>query len=106
MLLHHAAKINYILNMENNKDYSNEVLAVEETTTEKKKCKCCGKELPLTMFNKKGIGYRNICISCERGDTGASDKFKQYTSRELMEELRARGYKGVLKRIKVEEVKI
>lgn len=29
-------KINYILNMENNKDYSNEVLAVEETTTEKK----------------------------------------------------------------------
>ena len=92
--------------MENHKDYSNEVLAVEETTTEKKKCKCCGKELPLTMFNKRGRGYRNICISCERGDTGASDKFKQYTSRELMEELRARGYKGVLKRIKVEEVKI
>lgn len=92
--------------MENKTDYSNTVLAVEETTTEKKKCKCCGKELPLTMFNKRGIGYRNICISCERGDTGASDKFKQYTSRELMEELRSRGYKGVLKRIKVEEVKI
>ena len=41
------------------------------------------------MFNKRGIGYRNICISCERSDTGASDKFKQYTSRELMEELRS-----------------
>ena len=92
--------------MENNKDYSNEVFAVEETTTQKKTCKCCGKELPLTMFNKRGIGYRTICISCERGDSGASDKFKQYTSRELMEELRSRGYKGVLKRIKVEEVKI
>ena len=38
----------------NNNDYSNKILAVEETTTEKKKCKCCGKELPLTMFNKKG----------------------------------------------------
>lgn len=92
--------------MENNHDYSNEKLAVEETTTQKKKCKCCGKELPLTMFNKRGIGYRNVCISCERGESGASEKFKQFTSRELMEELRSRGYKGVLKRVKVEEVKI
>ena len=92
--------------MENNHDYSNEILAVEETTTQKKICKCCGKELPLTMFNKRGVGYRNICISCERGESGASDKFKQFTSRELMEELRSRGFKGILKRIKVEEVKI
>ena len=106
MLLVVVVKINYILNMENNSNYSNEVLAVEETTTEKKKCKCCGKELPLTMFNKRGIGYRNICISCERGENGASEKFKQFTSRELMEELRSRGFKGILKRIKVEEVKI
>lgn len=106
MLLHHVVKINYILNMENNKDYSNEVLAVEETTTQKKTCKCCGKELPLTMFNKRGTGYRTICISCERGDSGASDKFKQYTSRELMEELRARGFKGTFKRMKVEEITI
>ena len=106
MLLHHAVKINYILNMENNHNYNNEILAVEETTTEKKKCKCCGKELPLTMFNKKGVGYRSICISCERGESGASDKFKDFTSRELIEELRSRGFKGILKRIKVEEVKI
>ena len=106
MLLVVVVKINYILNMENKPDYSNEVLAVEETTTEKKTCKCCGKELPLTMFNKRGTGYRNICISCERGESGASDKFKDFTSRELMEELRSRGFKGVLKRIKVEEVKI
>ena len=92
--------------MENNHDYSNEKLAVEETTTQKKKCKCCGKELPLTMFNKRGIGYRNVCISCERSESGTSEKFKQFTSRELIEELRSRGYKGVLKRVKVEEVKI
>ena len=90
----------------NNNNYSNEKLAVEETTTEKKTCKCCGKTLPLTMFNKKGPGYRSICISCERGESGASDKFKEFTSRELMEELRSRGFKGVLKRIKVEEVNI
>lgn len=93
--------------MDNNNNYNNEILAVEEITTEKKKkCKCCGKELPLTMFNKRGPGYRNICISCERSENGASEKFKQFTSRELMEELRSRGFKGVLKRVKVEEVKI
>lgn len=89
--------------MENKPDYSNEVLAVEETTTEKKTCKCCGKELPITMFNKKGIGRRNICISCERSESGASEKFKDFTSRELIEELRSRGYKGTLKYVKVEE---
>ena len=100
------AKTNYILNMENNPDYSNERLAIEETTTEKKTCKCCGKELPLTMFNKRGPGYRSICISCERGESGASDKFKQFTSRELMEELRSRGFKGTFKRMKVETITI
>lgn len=90
----------------NNNDYSNEKLAIEETITKKKTCKCCGKTFPLTMFNKKGPGYRSICISCERSESGASDKFKEFTSRELMEELRSRGFKGVLKRIKVEEVNI
>ena len=89
--------------MENNKDYSNEVLAVKETIQQKKICKCCGKELPITMFNRKGPGYRNICMSCERDKIGVSDKFKDFTSRELIEELRSRGYKGTLKYVKVEE---
>ena len=102
MLLHHVVKINYILNMENKE----QPLAIAITTNNKRKCKCCGKELPITMFNKRGTGHRNICISCERGESGASEKFKQFTSRELMEELRSRGFKGVLKRVKVEEVKI
>ena len=92
--------------MENNSNYSNEVLAVEEIAQQKKKCKCCGKDLTITMFNKKGKGYRNICISCERADSGASDKFKEYTSRELMEELHARGFKGTLKRMKIETLTI
>lgn len=92
--------------MENNKNYNNEVLAVEETTTQKKICKCCGSEFPINMFRKKGTGYRNVCISCERKETGASDKFKQFTSRELMEELRSRGFKGTLKHIKVEIINI
>ncbi len=58
------------------------------------------------MFNKKGIGYRNICIICERGDTDSSEKFKDFTSRELMEELRIRGFKGTFKRIKTETITI
>lgn len=36
MLLAHVAKINYILNMETNKNYNNEVLAIKETTEQKK----------------------------------------------------------------------
>ena len=106
MLLHHVVKINYILNMENKVDYKDKVLAVEETTQQKKVCKCCGKELPITMFNRRGHGYRNICISCERGESGVSEKFKNFTSRELIEELRSRGYKGTLKYIKIEEITI
>ena len=78
-------------------------LAIAVTTNNKKKCKCCGKELPITYFNKRGPGYRNICMSCERDKTGISDKFKDFTSRELIEELRSRGYKGTLKYVKVEE---
>ena len=64
--------------MENN--LNNEILAVKEVVTQKRICKCCGKELPITMFNKRGTGYRNICIVCERGDNGASEKFKQFTN--------------------------
>lgn len=78
-------------------------LAIAVTTNNKKKCKCCGKELPITYFNKRGTGYRNICMSCERDKTGISDKFKDFTLRELIEELRSRGYKGTLKYVKVEE---
>lgn len=62
--------------------------------------------MPITNFKKQGSGYRNICISCERDKTGVSDKFKDFTSRELIEELRSRGFKGILKKVKVEEFKI
>ena len=99
MLLVAVVKINYILNMENKE----QPLAIAVTTNNKKKCKCCGKELPISYFNKRGPGYRNICMSCERDKTGVSDKFKDFTSRELIEELRSRGYKGTLKYVKVEE---
>lgn len=90
--------------MENdNKDLHNEVLAKQESTIEKKKCKCCGRELPLTSFHRQSKGYRKICISCERNKTGVTERFKDFTDRDLMEELRSRGYKGTFKRMRIEE---
>lgn len=81
-------------------------LAVVETIEEKRKCKCCGRELPITMFEKKGTGRRKVCMECSRKESGVSDKFKDFTSRELIEELKSRGYKGQLKLIRIEEVKL
>ena len=89
--------------MENNID---KPLATAITISNKKKCKRCGKELPITYFAKKGTGYRNICISCQRKESGCSEKFKDFTSRELIEELISRGYKGELKYVKVETFKL
>lgn len=93
--------------MENNSLINNDKpIATQIVVTEQKKCKCCGKLLPITYFNKKGIGHRKVCISCERNEAGVSDKFKEFTSRELIEELKSRGYKGELKHVKVEIYKL
>lgn len=87
--------------MEDNKD---SVLATVEVAKEAKKCKCCGEYKPLSAFRPKGKGYRSICIECERKSTGTSAKFEEFTSRELIEELKARGYQGVLKKVITEEI--
>lgn len=81
-------------------------LAIVEIVKEKKICKCCGRELPLSNFDKRGGGYRNYCRECLRKENGISERFAQFTSRELIEELRSRGYKGTLKYVKVEEIKL
>lgn len=80
---------------------------------ETKVCKCCGKELPLTEFAVRGIrghkGERKVtdfCKSCmakkvANGRYNAVNKVKvmrlsDFTPRELMTELKRRGYKGKL----------
>lgn len=79
---------------------------VPQGTCLTKKCKVCGKTLPLSEFAKKGTGFRSICKGCLRKDNGTSEKFAQFTSRELIEELKYRGYKGTLRKEIVEEIKL
>lgn len=98
---------------------------------ETKICKCCGKELPITEFGTgKGHGVvftRNVCTSCMKGKqreghaarkakkeiTHAEEleqarcmRIKDFTPRELMEELARRGYTGKLQFTEVHEIDI
>lgn len=68
-----------------------------------KKCNKCGKMLPLDHFATYGKGHRATCEICRREANGVSEKFKDFTSRELIEELKSRGYKGKLTRVITEE---
>lgn len=45
-------------------------------------------------------------MECEKRETGSTDRFKDFTSRELIEELKARGYEGQLTKKIVETVKL
>lgn len=77
----------------------------QEPTTQV--CKCCGKELPISDFTVKGNRFGNYhektCIACKAAkkanraiNVGGNPKLRDFTSRELIEELRIRGYKGTL----------
>lgn len=80
---------------------------------ETKKCKCCGRELPLSEFSRNGIGVLNTCKECvkKKKIEGRAAKKKardfeqeianakkmrlaDFTPRDLMEELANRGIDG------------
>lgn len=80
---------------------------------ETKICKVCGTELPISEFRKTPMapGRVNTCKKCserrriesrERNKSensiggGSNGELARLTARELIEELRARGYKGKL----------
>lgn len=70
-----------------------------------RKCKCCGEILPIDQFNTYGAGrYKKICKTCERKLSGISERFKEFSDRDLINELRSRGWAGTLRYTKVEEI--
>lgn len=86
--------------MENN---SPTTTPVEET----RKCRICGKTLPISMFDIFGKrGRHTACKVCEGKDYSTDERFKDVSSRDLILELRSRGYKGKLQKITVVDVVI
>lgn len=95
-------------------------------------CSCCGKEKPIESYKKVGkrnggVSVLTICNECMRkkqDDCRAMAKVKkqqkiaqevvdartlrlqEFTPRELMTELHRRGYEGVLKFTRVEQIDI
>ena len=80
---------------------------------ETKKCKCCGRELPVSEFSRAGYGTLNTCKECvSKNKKAAKAKKRQerdfekeladakkmrladFTARDLMEELANRGIDG------------
>ena len=88
----------------------NEVsLADSKTSTpvkEMKKCSQCGATLPISYFSSYGKRTKSICKSCEGLDIPCDERLKDFESRELILELRARGYKGKLSKTITKEVVI
>ena len=86
--------------MENN---SPTTTPVEET----RKCMVCGKILPVSKFERyTKRGYHTARKAYEDKEYSQDEKFKDFTSRELILELRARGYKDKLQKITVVDVVI
>lgn len=69
---------------------------------ETKICKKCGKELPVDKFyknksQKDGFGYYcKDCVNAYKSSKKANPDLAKFKPRELIEELKARGYKGTL----------
>lgn len=80
------------------------------------KCKVCGRELPLSDFGSSTIGRFHTCKECVRERKSAGHKkrkaeqelaeqvertrqmrISEFTPRELMSELKRRGYEFVMK---------
>lgn len=71
----------------------------DEKHVSTKICSCCGNELPVTAFDRHGKskdGYSHICRAYKAEQNGTNTDLAKFTPRELINELRARGYRGKL----------
>lgn len=88
---------------------------------ETKVCKDCGRELPIERFKIGRTGVRvGICTDCvvrkarenkarreeEIEKNARAHALDKFTSRELIEELAHRGYKGTLEYVQVHKIDI
>lgn len=81
----------------------------EEKNIPTKVCSCCGNKLPVTAFNKHNHakdGYEAICRNCKVKNRGSNPDLAKFQPRELIEELRARGYHGTLEYVQRHEIKL
>lgn len=88
-------------------------------------CKCCGRELPLENFAHGGFGLLKTCKECQGKNAGRGRKkrseledlrrqlaearalrLRDFQPRELMIELRERGYEGTLTYVQRHEIDI
>ena len=84
---------------------------MEQETKRTIVCNCCGQEKPVEAFKITRLGnYYKTCTECvgkairegqkkgkeKREADIANAKLSKFTARELMEELKRRGYKGRL----------
>ena len=77
------------------------------TPVEIQKYIVCGKIPPISKFERHAKrGYHTARKPCEGKEYSQDEKFKDFTSRELILELRARGYRGKLQKITVDEIVI
>ena len=87
---------------EQQKQDNNDNIEVEQ----KRYCRKCKQWLPISYFEKYGAGIRHICKACQHNIKNPSERFIDFTSRELIEELRRRGYRGKLTYTEITEVKV
>lgn len=102
MLLHHAVRINYIYIMETKeKKIYKKLEPLDPNKTYK--CSKCGAYLPLKMFHvfANGTRRRQVCKRCLGEECYKDERFANFTSRDIILELRARGYIGKLQLRKV-----
>lgn len=96
---------------------------INVVSDETKVCKCCGRELPLDSFFLNRFGHTAVCKECankhrqdkregrrevdelkKQLDAAKTLKLSDFTPRELMAELKRRGYEGKITYTRIETI--